>query len=89
MAGEAFQLCRDALKKLKEVSSSFSKGLADPELRQLRETVRATCLKALQLDYEKSQVRFKTKITILLDHSLAAAESFLITVVNYSNYHDF
>ncbi|KAG7668503.1 hypothetical protein Ndes2437B_g06914 [Nannochloris sp. 'desiccata'] len=55
MAGEAIQQCRTSLKKLKEISSSGTKGLADPELRHLRETVKDTCLKALQLEYEKSQ----------------------------------
>jgi hypothetical protein len=57
MSGEVVQQCRASLKKLKEVSSSGTKGLADPELRQLRETVRDTCFKALQVDYEKAQVR--------------------------------
>jgi hypothetical protein len=66
MAGEVVQQCRINLKKLKDISSSGTKGLADPELRQLRETVRETCLKALQLEYENAQVRFHRQIIYLI-----------------------
>ena len=70
MAGEVVQQCRACFKKLREISSSGTKGLADPELRNLRETARDTCLKALQLEYEKAQVRFNTYFSFVITNFL-------------------
>ena len=80
MAGEVIQQCRASLKKLKDISSSGTKGLADPELRQLRETVRETCLNALHLEYEKAQVRFKHYFFFLITN---------LSVIRASKYKSF